>query len=49
METTEDKKVDAVKLPEGKFSDEDDHCGDCDWGIDYKDGGFFGTNKFCAA
>ena len=39
------KKRCLVVLPEGKFADEDDCCGDCDHGIEYKDGGFFGTDK----
>ena len=38
------KKRCPVVLPEGKFADEDDCCGDCDHAIDYKSA-FIGPGK----
>lgn len=40
-----EEKVEPIILPKGKFAADDDCCGDCDHGVDYKDGGFFGTDK----
>ena len=45
MEAKEKTQVEAVKLPKCEFADSSDCCGDCDWGDEYKDGGFFGTDK----
>ena len=45
MEAIDKKKDEVITLPKCEFAYEDDCCGDCDWGIDYKDGGFFGTDK----
>ena len=45
MEKSEVKKINPSVLPKCEFAYEDDCCGDCDWGVDYKDGGLFRSDK----
>lgn len=45
MEAIEKKDDKKITLPKCEFSDSGDSCADCDWGDEYKDGGFFGTDK----
>ena len=49
MDNLKKENYKPVILPTCAFSDEDDHCGDCDHGADCKDGGFFGTDKVLCA
>ena len=45
MDKSDDKKINPPVLPKCEFADEGDSCADCDWGIDYKDGGLFRSDK----